>query len=163
MCTTRYVLLRLHHAVSVAAALRLHGNHELPTMPVNADVNLVNFYLTDPRHGGAQVVLQRERGDAEEYIDQPVVANLREQGLFVAQRVGHDDLGRCIRHLDRYQFLARNDAIQTHLFDAIASVPRSFDNPFVASSCFCFDRVRQFDAIANRINHVSQIFRQDDF
>ena len=50
---TRDVLLRLHHAVSVTAAFRLHGNHKLATMPVDADVNLVNFYLTDPRHGGA--------------------------------------------------------------------------------------------------------------
>ena len=57
MLTKRYILLRLHHAMLVCATFGLHRNDKLAAMSVDADVDLVNFNLTNTFYCRSKVVL----------------------------------------------------------------------------------------------------------
>ena len=46
------------------------------------------------------MVLERVSSDAEEYVDESVVSNFREQGLLVTLGVGRDYLRGGVRHFD---------------------------------------------------------------
>ncbi|MNZ79476.1 hypothetical protein D3C78_980800 [compost metagenome] len=72
------VLVGLDDAVLIRAAFCLDGDDELAAVAVDADVDLIDFELADALEVGSQVVLQRIRSDAEEDVDQPVVAHLGE-------------------------------------------------------------------------------------
>jgi len=76
------------------------GHDELLAVPVDADINLVDFDLPHVLYEGLQMVLQGVGGDTEKDVDQPVIANFGEQRLLVCKRIGGDDFGRGIRYLD---------------------------------------------------------------
>ena len=77
------VLTGLGNAELVGSALGLDGYYELLAVPIHADVNLVDLDLSHVFDERLQVVLQGVGGDTEKDVDQPVIANLREEGLLV--------------------------------------------------------------------------------
>ena len=89
---TGNILTRLSGGQLVGPTFRLNGNHELLSVLIDADIDLVDFDLTEPFHRSSHVVLQRIRGDAQEDVNQTVVPDPGEKGLFVAKSVGADDL-----------------------------------------------------------------------
>ena len=70
------------------------------------------------------------RRNPQEYIDQSIVTQLRKQGLLVVQRIGGDNLRRCVGNLDREEFFAGNDAVQPHLPESIGSATGALEDPF---------------------------------
>lgn len=72
----KVILLCLNGSKLVASSFCLHGNDILRSVPVQANVNLVDFQLSDFFHVCTQMILKRISGDAEENIDQTVVAGL---------------------------------------------------------------------------------------
>ena len=59
----------------VTAAFRLDRQNILAALPVDTDIDFVDFNLTDPFDRGTQMVLKRKTQDAEKDIDQSIIAN----------------------------------------------------------------------------------------
>ena len=95
----------------VGPSFGLNRNHELPTMPINSDVNFVYFDLPNLLNCCAQVVLQRIRGNAKEYIYQPVLSDFGQKRLLITQRIRTNDFWCRIGHLDGQQLFSWNDPI----------------------------------------------------
>ena len=73
----------LNRGELIGAAFRLHRNNELLTVPVEANVHLINLNLPDIWNCRAKVTLKRIGGDPEEYVNEPVVSQLCEQCLLI--------------------------------------------------------------------------------
>ena len=80
---TRDVLLCLHRGKLITPALRLNWNDVLAAEPINPHIHLIDFDLSEPFHGGPEMVLKRVGGDTEEDVDQPIVTHSGKEGLFV--------------------------------------------------------------------------------
>ena len=68
------ILLNLHTSQLVSPDFCLNRDHVLDTLPVDADIQLVGFDLTDTRNRRPQMVLEGVTGDAQKNVDEPVVA-----------------------------------------------------------------------------------------
>jgi hypothetical protein len=77
------------------------------------------------------MILEGAGRQAEEDVNQPVVAHLREKGLLVAKSVSTDDLRRCVGYLDCREVFPRLEACPTQLDqpEPIAAAARALKNP----------------------------------
>jgi hypothetical protein len=67
-----YVLVGLHYPNLIVAALGLDWDGEMATVLIKADIEFVDFDLSNTFHRCAKVVLQAECGQAEECVDQTI-------------------------------------------------------------------------------------------
>ena len=65
----------------------LHGEHVVSPSAIHTNVDLVRLDLADPRHRCAQMTLQRVAGHSSEDINEPIVAQLRQQGLLIIRTI----------------------------------------------------------------------------
>src|SRR5262249_51574424 len=91
--THREVLLDLNDVQAVVVALGLHGENEVDAAPVHADVDLVRLDLADAPYGRPEVVLQRVARRPGKDVDETVVADAGEEGLFVVAGIHLNDAG----------------------------------------------------------------------
>ena len=82
-CRQGKVLLDLDNREFVFPAFGLDRNDVVGAKTINANVNFVGLHLTHIGDSCAQMVLQRVAGDACKNVNQPVVSELCEKGLFV--------------------------------------------------------------------------------
>jgi hypothetical protein len=73
LTATGDVLQCLNRCEFVIAGLGLNRHHELLTVPVDANIDFVNFNLTHFRDCRTEMTLKRVRRDSEEDVDQSVV------------------------------------------------------------------------------------------
>ncbi len=73
----RKVLLNLHDAQFIIPTFCLNRKDVLCASPVNADIDLVRFDLTDARNRRTQMALERITGYAGKDVDQSVIPDLR--------------------------------------------------------------------------------------
>ncbi len=78
-----YILSSLNDADLISTAFSLHGNRVMATMPIESNVKLVYFNLTDIFYSGTKMILQAVSCQPQKRIDQPVVTNDCEQGLLI--------------------------------------------------------------------------------
>ena len=81
--TVGQILQELRDSQLIALLLALHRDDEVLCLPVRSDIQLINFDLADLIQLGAQMVLKGIRDTTAEKINQPVVANARQYGLFI--------------------------------------------------------------------------------
>ncbi len=58
------VLMSLDYSMLIGPSLSLNRHHELTTMFINSNINLVDFYLAYAFDGGPKMILQRIGGNA---------------------------------------------------------------------------------------------------
>lgn len=59
LTATSYVLLSLHDAVFIVSTFCLNRDHELAPVPVDSNINFINFNLSNIFDSRSQVILQR--------------------------------------------------------------------------------------------------------
>jgi hypothetical protein len=91
LTAARDVLQRLNRSKFIRAALRLNGHDELLAVPIDSNIDLVDFNLTHFFDCGAKMTLERVCRDAEEDVYQSVVSDFGEKRLFVSQGMSRDD------------------------------------------------------------------------
>jgi len=125
----------------VASTLGLHRNDELASISVDSYIDFIDFDLSDTRDGRAQMILQRVSGHPEKNIDQAIVTDFREQGLFVGLRVGGDDFWCGVGNFESYQIVSGSDAVDLGLSESISRPTCPFDDPFETLVRRCPNRV----------------------
>ena len=88
------ILLDLHPAEPVVATLSLHRYYIVCAALVQTHVDFVRLYLPYAGNRCAQMILQGITGDTKKQVNQTVVSNAGQDGLFIAERVLGDD-SRC--------------------------------------------------------------------
>ena len=127
-----YVLRRLHDRYLIVSALGLNRNHEVTTVLVHPYIKLVYFNLTYAFDRSPEVVLQRISREAQEDIDEAVITDLGQQGLFIVEGVGGNNFGGAIRNSYARKGNVMNDAIGLAKAKTILRPAHQFDEPLIA-------------------------------
>lgn len=107
--TERDVLLDLDCAHPVPATFGLHRKDKVDSSAVQTDIEFIDFYLTDIRHRGAEVILQGVGGDTGKDVHEAVITHQGQEGLFIIQGILGNDSRGGVRHLDADQPRIRLD------------------------------------------------------
>lgn len=128
-CADREILLDLYYVEFVFATFGLNGENVMRPLLIYANMNLIGLHLTHVWNGGAQVVLERIASNAAEYINQPVVSDLREKRLLVAESVLGDDSWSSVRNFhDRHAIVWENRRVLNQ-GKAVFAAPSGADDP----------------------------------
>src|SRR5690606_23065424 len=151
------ILLGLLPAVLIFPAFRLYRNDVLPSGPVDANIQFVDFDLPYSPNGCPQVILKRIRGDAEKYIHQPVVPDLRQERLFVTKGIGADDLGSRVGNLHDDQVFPRHNADRPNEPKRVLGDTLPLNYPLVSVRRCIRDSARKLLSELEGVNRVSEV------
>lgn len=151
------VLFDLDSADLVASALGLDGYYVVRAALVHPDVDLIRLYLADACGCRSEVVLERIACDAEEDIDESIVADAGENGLLVAERIlGNYSWGR-IRHLrDRKVWVGRQWSVADQ-DEPVHPSSRGADDPSFSIGRFVEDAGGKFRSVPEAVDQVAQV------
>ena len=149
----------------VVTTLRPDWEHIMRAAAVNSDVDLVSFDLH--RLGAisfhldacSEMVLERVTSDTVENVYETVIAQLRKQRLFVAERVLSDDTWRRVEHFCLGQQRVRLDAKLSSQDKAVAGSAVVADSPFKPLGCRRNDGIGKRSTIFKRVDQVAKVLR----
>src|SRR5690606_26842280 len=108
-------------------------------------------------NGCPQVILKRIRGDAEKYIHQPVVPDLRQERLFVTKGIGADDLGSRVGNLHDDQVFPRHNADRPNEPKRVLGDTLPLNYPLVSVRRCIRDSARKLLSELEGVNRVSEV------
>jgi hypothetical protein len=103
------------------------------------------------------VALERVPGYAEKDVDQPVVAKLGKQRLFIVERIRGDDLGRSVGDFDHNEIGIGHKPTDRGLPEPILRSARWFDNPLQTLLRAGQNIFRQALAISKGVDEVAKV------
>ena len=130
--TASDILTGLHDSMLVTTTLRLNRNDILASVLVNTDIDFIDLNLPDVLYCRTKVVLERECGNTEKYVNKAVVPYLCEKCLFVTKRIVPDYLRCCVRDLDGDQILSGQDAVEWDKTESVQSSTRALNYSFIS-------------------------------
>lgn len=157
--TERHVLLDLHDVQRVASALGLDRDYVLAAPRVDSDVELVGLHLADVGHRRPEVVLERVARDAQEDVDEPVVAHSGQQGLLVSEGVHRNDARCGIRHLRERHLVVWGEPNRPRQDEAVSTPSCTSDDPLVALGGGSLDGLGQRPSIPRAVDDVADVAR----
>ena len=109
--TANDILLSLNYPVLITPPFGLYRHHELASVPINTNINLVDLDLSYMRHSRPEVILKGKGSNSQKHIYKPVIANLCQQRLLISKCILTNNFGGSIWYFDGKQLFTRQNSI----------------------------------------------------
>lgn len=120
-------------------------------------IHFIGLNLPHPGHGRTQMALKGIAGNTGEDVNQSVVAQFSQKGLFITQGIHADD-SRCrVWHPGLGQDRGWRDDRCGACNKAVLSTTSGTNDPFLALWRFCSHRFGQLTAVPKGVHHITEI------